>query len=64
MIGFPIFARAKLSSVPGCWSSSSIAHAQHRWRQAVDIVYVLIIVGFLLCTLALVAGCAALERKK
>jgi hypothetical protein len=30
----------------------------------VDIVYVLIIVGFLLCTLALVAGCAALERKK
>jgi len=63
MIGFPIFARAKLSSVPGCWSSSSIAHAQHR-RQAVDIVYVLIIVGFLLCMLALVAGCAALERKK
>jgi hypothetical protein len=30
----------------------------------VDIVYVLIIVGFLLFTLALVAGCAALERKK
>jgi len=29
-----------------------------------DIVYVLIIVGFLLLTLALVAGCAALERKK
>jgi hypothetical protein len=30
----------------------------------VDIVYVLIIVGFLLFMLALVAGCAALERKK
>jgi hypothetical protein len=30
----------------------------------VDIVYVLMIVGFLLLTLALVAGCAALERKR
>lgn len=29
-----------------------------------DIVYVGIIVGLLLLTLALVAGCAALERKK
>jgi len=29
-----------------------------------DIVYVGLIVGFLLLTLALVAGCAALERRK
>jgi hypothetical protein len=29
-----------------------------------DIVYVVGIVGFLLLTLALVAGCAVLERKK
>jgi len=29
-----------------------------------DIVYVGLIVGFLLLTLGLVAGCAALERKK
>ena len=29
-----------------------------------DIIYVGLIVGFLLLTLALVAGCAALERKK
>jgi hypothetical protein len=29
-----------------------------------DIVYIGLIVGFLLLTLALVAGCAALERKK
>jgi hypothetical protein len=30
----------------------------------VDIIYILVIAGFLLLTLALVAGCAALERKK
>jgi hypothetical protein len=29
-----------------------------------DIIYVGVIVGFLLLSLALVAGCAALERKK
>ncbi|GEM_PF-4626482 len=29
-----------------------------------DIVYVSIILGFLLLTLALVAGCAVLERRK
>jgi hypothetical protein len=29
-----------------------------------DIVYVGLIVGFLLLTIALVAGCAALERRK
>jgi hypothetical protein len=30
----------------------------------VDIVYVVLMAGFLLLSLALVAGCAALERKK
>ena len=30
----------------------------------VDIVYVVVIFAFLLATLGLVAGCAALERKK
>jgi len=30
----------------------------------VDIVYVFVMIGFLLLTLALVAGCAALERMK
>jgi hypothetical protein len=29
-----------------------------------DIAYVLIVAGFLAVTLALVAGCAALEREK
>jgi hypothetical protein len=29
-----------------------------------DFAYLLAIIGFLLLTLALVAGCAALERKK
>lgn len=35
-----------------------------KWRESVDIVYVLVIMGLLLTALALVAGCAALERKK
>jgi len=30
----------------------------------VDIVYLFVMIGCLLLTLALVAGCAALERKK
>jgi hypothetical protein len=33
-------------------------------RGTVDIVYLLVMIAFLLLTLALVAGCAALERKK
>lgn len=33
-------------------------------EKSVDIVYVLVIMGLLLTALALVAGCAALERKK
>jgi hypothetical protein len=30
----------------------------------VDILYIVVIAGFLMLTLGLVAGCAALERKK
>jgi len=33
-------------------------------RGTVDIVFLLVMIVFLLLTLALVAGCAALERKK
>jgi len=33
-------------------------------RGIVDIVFLLVMIVFLLLTLALVAGCAALERKK
>jgi hypothetical protein len=35
-----------------------------RFGEAVDIVFLALFVVFLMLTLALVAGCAALERKK
>jgi len=34
------------------------------WRGIVDIVFIAVMIAFLLLTLALVAGCAALEKKK
>jgi uncharacterized membrane protein len=33
-------------------------------RQVMDFIYLAVVIGFLLITLALVKGCSVLERKK